>query len=129
MGPGATSRTGGGSRRPLPRRHPSGCTARPAREAPARPEATGWKPILATVVIAVAIAVLAAGGVAGLVVVGGRDEKASGRKNEYPSAWDPRVTDLVAFVERERGLRFEHPVAIDFLDEATKATSGCSRCW
>jgi hypothetical protein len=33
----------------------------------------------------------------------------------HPDAWDPRVMDLVAFVERERGLTFEHPVFIDFL--------------
>jgi hypothetical protein len=74
--------------------------------------------VAATVAIAVAIAVLAAGGLAGLALVGGRDEKAA-PANEYPSAWDPRVTDLVAFVERERGLTFKHPVFIDFLDEAT----------
>ncbi|MDP9387354.1 MAG: hypothetical protein M3Q48_05350, partial [Actinomycetota bacterium] len=34
-----------------------------------------------------------------------------------PETWDGRVTDLVAFVERERGLRFKHPVRIDFLDD------------
>ena len=72
-----------------------------------------------TVVIAVAISLLGAAGLAGLVIVGGREEKASAPVNEYPSAWDPRVTDLVAFVERERGLTFKHPVLIDFLDEAT----------
>lgn len=33
----------------------------------------------------------------------------------YPDVWDPRVTELVAFVERERGLPFEHPVFVDFL--------------
>ncbi|MGE0732152.1 MAG: hypothetical protein AB7O92_34120 [Acidimicrobiia bacterium] len=33
----------------------------------------------------------------------------------HPEVWDPRVTELVAFVERERGLTFEHPVYIDFL--------------
>lgn len=32
--------------------------------------------------------------------------------------WDPRVTDLVAFVERERDLTFEHPVPIEFQTEA-----------
>lgn len=36
----------------------------------------------------------------------------------YPKSWDPRVTDLVAFVERERGLEFKHPVYIDFLSAA-----------
>jgi hypothetical protein len=32
-----------------------------------------------------------------------------------PVAWDPRVQDLVTFVEAERGLTFEHPVPVDFL--------------
>ena len=36
---------------------------------------------------------------------------------DYPDEWDPRVRDLVAFVEKERNLEFEHPVNIVFLDE------------
>lgn len=36
----------------------------------------------------------------------------------YPRAWDPRVADLADFVEDERDLRFEHPVYVDFLDDA-----------
>lgn len=36
----------------------------------------------------------------------------------HPSEWDERVTDLVAFVEKERGHRFDHPVEIHFLDAA-----------
>ncbi len=36
----------------------------------------------------------------------------------FPSTWDPQVTDLVEFVERERDLRFRHPVHVDFLPEA-----------
>ncbi|MGH9185650.1 MAG: hypothetical protein ACRD0U_07545 [Acidimicrobiales bacterium] len=35
--------------------------------------------------------------------------------HDYPDEWDPRVLDIVAFVERERGLDFDHPVYIDFL--------------
>jgi hypothetical protein len=31
------------------------------------------------------------------------------------AGWDERVVDLVAFVESERGLEFEHPVDVDFL--------------
>jgi hypothetical protein len=37
----------------------------------------------------------------------------------HPDAWDPRVVDLVQFVETTRGLAFEHPVFVDFLDDAT----------
>ena len=33
----------------------------------------------------------------------------------HPDQWDPRVADLAAFVEHERGLDFEHPVYVDFL--------------
>ena len=36
----------------------------------------------------------------------------------HPSRWDPRVADLAAFVESERGLSFEHPVYVDFLSDA-----------
>ena len=36
----------------------------------------------------------------------------------HPDAWDERVVDLAAFVERERGLDFEHPVRVDSLTEA-----------
>ena len=35
----------------------------------------------------------------------------------YPKQWDSRVTDIVAFDEKERGLTFKHPVEIDFLSE------------
>ena len=36
----------------------------------------------------------------------------------HPDEWDPRVADLAAFVEEERGLAFDHPVDVDFLPEA-----------
>lgn len=39
-------------------------------------------------------------------------------KSDYPKSWDPRVKDLAAFVERERGLPFSHPVRVDFLSDA-----------
>jgi len=32
-----------------------------------------------------------------------------------PEEWDPRVTELAAFVETTRGLRFEHPIDIVFV--------------
>lgn len=64
----------------------------------------------ATILLGVAILTLAASGVAAAVVVNGRDD--------HPDRWDPRVLDLVAFVEKERGLTFKHPVPIRFLDDA-----------
>jgi hypothetical protein len=42
---------------------------------------------------------------------------ATTRDAPYPSAWDPRVADLVAFVEDERGLQFEHPTEVAYLDD------------
>ena len=35
----------------------------------------------------------------------------------YPANWDARLGDLPATVERLRGLRFDHPVPVRFLDE------------
>ena len=44
----------------------------------------------------------------------------------HPDEWDPRVADLAAFVEGERGHDFEHPVYVDFLTPAeyTAETTG-----
>ncbi len=33
----------------------------------------------------------------------------------HPDRWDPRVVDLVAFVEQARDLEFRHPVQVEFL--------------
>lgn len=42
--------------------------------------------------------------------------------DDTPAHWDPRIADLARFVERERGLRFEHAVRTDFLsDKAFRA--------
>src|SRR5438067_13858176 len=38
--------------------------------------------------------------------------------HDWPGRWDRRVVPYVHFVERERGLRFRHPVAADFLADA-----------
>ena len=44
----------------------------------------------------------------------------------HPDEWDPRVADLAAFVEDERGHEFDHPVYVDFLtpEEYTEQTTG-----
>jgi len=36
----------------------------------------------------------------------------------HPSAWDPKVADLVQFVEHDRGMTYKHPVYVDFLPDA-----------
>jgi hypothetical protein len=33
----------------------------------------------------------------------------------HPAQWDPRLADIVAFVEKERGHTFQHPVFVDYL--------------
>lgn len=38
-----------------------------------------------------------------------------GPRFAHPDEWDERVVDLVEFVEDARGLRFDHPVFVDFL--------------
>jgi hypothetical protein len=39
-------------------------------------------------------------------------------KNAPPARWDPRIRELVRFVEESRGLKFEHPIPVEFLDDA-----------
>ena len=36
----------------------------------------------------------------------------------YPKHWDPRVQAAVNFVEQDRGLKFKHPVQVEFLTPA-----------
>jgi hypothetical protein len=60
------------------------------------------------------IAIVACLGVTGVAIYLVTDDGGVG----YPDEWDGRVVDLVAFVEDERGLLFEHPVAVDFLTPA-----------
>ncbi len=47
----------------------------------------------------------------------------------HPDEWDERVAPLVSFVERTRGLKFRHPVAVYFLpvDQYTRAIVGTSK--
>ncbi len=52
---------------------------------------------------------------AGLAVLGAIVAITGARPDDHPREWDPRVADLAAFVELERGLRFDHPVHVDFL--------------
>ena len=67
-----------------------------------------WTSIAVVLVVAVAA-------VAAVLAVRARDED-----DDRPSVtgWDRRVVELAAFVEDERGLRFDHPVRTEFLSEA-----------
>ena len=68
------------------------------------------RPLRPRGLLAVAVAVLLIAGLAAAVTRSGADD--------HPDEWDPRVADLAAFVERERGLTFEHPVRVEFLSDA-----------
>lgn len=56
-------------------------------------------------------------GVAVVAVLGTGIVSAVVFEPRYPEAWDPRVADLADFVARERGLKFAHPVHVDFLTD------------
>ena len=75
---------------------------------PPAPRPSAQHPALRALAAGIALLLLA--GVAVVVVRATGDDGA-----DHPSAWDPRVVDLVAFVEDERDLDFDHPVHVDFL--------------
>lgn len=64
------------------------------------------------IVLFVAVAVLLATGAA--AAVQRQAHTAAPSRPAHPAAWDPRVADLVAFVEHDRQLAFKEPVFIDF---------------
>jgi hypothetical protein len=46
----------------------------------------------------------------------------------YPKQWDSRVTDIVSFDEATRGLKYKHPVEIEFMnDDAFTKTLGATK--
>ncbi len=91
-------------------------TALPAFLSSSKP-GTGASRSAAKILVALAL-VAGAGGA--ILVTHGRNESRSGGEDEAAATtdptWDPRVTDLVAFVEHEVGLEFREPVAMVFAD-------------
>ena len=63
-----------------------------------------WPVFLA---LGVVVALVAAGVVVGMVV--------SRSEQTFPSTWDPQVAPIAARVEALRGLRFKHPVKVNYL--------------
>src|SRR5687768_1265701 len=80
---------------------------------PPRPRQPRW-----VVALGIVIAAVVAIGAVSAVVKLRSDE-------DHPDEWDPRVADIAAFVEDERGLDFDHPVFVDFLsaEEYTEAST------
>jgi hypothetical protein len=68
------------------------------------------KPSRTAPVIALAV-------VLGLLVLAGL-LVARGGSSKWAKAWDPRVVDLVKFVEGDRELTFKHPIKVEFLTNA-----------
>ena len=88
----------------------------PSRPGPGGPDAQppkrklGWRARAIVACVAALAFVVAGLGIGALV--------ATVTRSSYPAAWDPRVAGLARFVERERGLDFDHPVLVDFLSVA-----------
>ena len=55
-------------------------------------------------------------GAVGAAATFGAVRLADARDRGAPDEWDPAVLDLVTFVEARRGLTFDHPVAVDYVD-------------
>src|SRR3954447_9917315 len=72
------------------------------RPPPAPPRARRWFPLLLVVAL-----IASASGAAYWI--------SQRRGPSYPKHWDPRVANLVSFVETERGLQFDHPVSVEFV--------------
>jgi hypothetical protein len=81
----------------------------PTDVVPAAPEPDASSPRRRSRRIIGGVAVLALAA-AGAVYVTSRGEGQS-----FPKKWDPRIADLVKFVQRERELDFKHPVEVVFM--------------
>lgn len=64
--------------------------------------------------LAVAVALVVAAGTGAFLVLRDDDDD---EKHSYPKQWDARIKPYVEIVEDERGLEFEHPVKVRFLDK------------
>jgi len=72
-------------------------------------ESKSWTPLIAALVVLV---IAVAGGITAGVLLTGKSGPS------YPKAWDPRIAPLAAIAEKDRGLKFLHPVYVDFLSPA-----------
>ncbi|MDQ1519669.1 MAG: hypothetical protein QOI55_742 [Actinomycetota bacterium] len=84
--------------------------------APTRPRPRSRR--LLAIIIVVALIALAAGIGSFLT----RDKGSPAPKASFATKWDPRVADLVSFVEREKQTTFKNPVHVDFLPTAAFTT-------
>ena len=87
----------------------------PRHVAVASPKRRGGSTLMAALILMIAASLLAA---AVMIVTHDKNSAPSAKAPAHPATWDPRVADIVAFVEKQRGMAFEHPVAVDFLTSA-----------
>ena len=80
---------------------------------PHRPTPSVWRMLLPGALLCLATVAAAVG----VVVYAGSQD------GDHPDEWDPRVAELVDFVEAERGLTFDHPVHVDFLTSSEYSDS------
>lgn len=80
----------------------------PGAPQPPRPDDSGV-PIWALVAMFVLVLALGAATVYFVLPRGGSDART------YPSSWDPRIAPYVKIAEKQRGLKFQHPVQVYFL--------------
>ncbi|MEV7398108.1 hypothetical protein [Aeromicrobium sp. NPDC092404] len=64
------------------------------------------------VLVLALVVLLVAAGVGAFLVLQGDDD----RNDSYPKEWDERIKPYVEIVEDKRGLSFDHPVKVRFLD-------------
>lgn len=70
---------------------------------------------------AVVLALVVGIGVVGGLTIHHRNNSSTSRNSfhsaaqTFPRRWDPRVLPLVKIVEKDRGLKFRHPVSVEFL--------------
>ncbi|HEX4489777.1 MAG TPA: hypothetical protein VH914_01105 [Acidimicrobiia bacterium] len=95
---------------------PLGPGALDARGKAPRPPRTGNSPKTVAIALVVTAAIVAAA-VVGLTMVGSKD-KAGAPTTTFPTNWDPRVSSLVQFDQKQRDLHYLHPVQVLFLSPA-----------
>lgn len=80
-----------------------------AGEDPPSPAVPTW------LLVGLVLVMVAGAGLVTFVLLHGQQAKATGPT--YPSAWDPRIVPYVKVVEKQRGLTFLHPVAVQFVSD------------
>lgn len=82
----------------------------PTLPPPTEPSRAGRRVVVVLLVVLGALGVLLAGTAAAVLWWLGSATP------DHPETWDPRVQELVEFIEQDTGRSFDHPVHVNFLD-------------